>query len=413
LKGEGQGRMRKPRAITHTNRKWKPAFATLGLEITDRAVKIAEVAGNKENQFRLTHYAIEPLSRKAVEDGRIIDSHKVVSTLQTMLAKLNIRTKKVHLVLPSQLIMVRFLKLPDIPINDLKKLIDFEVKNNIHLPFDQPYYDFLKMNGTQEKGSRFLTAKPAKSLPQEASLDKKMEEDSSFLEAAPAQQGGSLGGLNLFDREEQENQHSRQEKYQCDVMLVASPLELIEEYAAVVQSAGLTALSIEFKALSLYRIIEKTSLIPAESTFVVVDINDYAVDLSIFHTGQLKITRNIPMNFQELQDGGQQDQIGLLLQFSDPKSQLLDAVSELSSELERLMNFFRYSLNNRNQEFDHIVVSGDLETLPEIISILKDRFSQQIIAMHTPAIQSDVQEIEHVFPSIAVPIGLALRGKRA
>jgi Tfp pilus assembly PilM family ATPase len=405
--------MRKPRAITHTNRKWKPAFATLGLEITDRAVKLAEVAANKENEYRLTHYAIEPLSRKTVEDGRILDSHKVVSTLQTMLAKLNTRAKKVHLVLPSQLIMVRFLKLPDIPLNDLKKLIDFEVKNNIHLPFDQPYYDFLKMNGTQEKASRFLKAKPAKTLPGEISSGKDLEEESSFLEAAPALQGSGLGGLNLFGREEQESPPPRQEKYQCDVMLVASPLDLIEEYAAVVQSAGLTALSIEFKALSLYRIIEKTDLIPAESTFVVVDINDYAVDLSIFHTGQLKITRNIPMNFQESQVAEQQDQIGLLLQLSDPKSQLLDVVSELTSELERLMNFFRYSLNNRNQEFDHIVVSGDLETLPEIISILKDRFTQQIIAMHTPAIQADVLEYERVFPSIAVPIGLALRGKRA
>jgi Tfp pilus assembly PilM family ATPase len=405
--------MRKPRAITHTNSKWKPAFATLGLEITDRAVKLAEVAANKDNQYRLIHYAIEPLSRKTVEDGRILDSHQVVSTLQAMLAKLNTRTRRVHLVLPSQLIMVRFLKLPDIPLNDLKKLIDFEVKNNIHLPFEKPYYDFLKMNGTQEKGNRFLKAKPAKSLPGEAPSGKKMEEDLSFLEAAPAQQGNGLGGLNLFDREEQESPPPRQEKYQCDVMLVASPLELIEEYTAIAQSAGLTTLSIEFKALSLYRIIEKTGLIPAESTFVVVDINDYAVDLSIFHTGELKITRNIPMNFQELRDSEPQDQIGILLQFSDPKSQLLDAASELSSELERLMNFFRYSLNNRNQEFDHIVVSGDLESLPEIISILGDRFAQQIVLMHTPAIQADVQEYDRVFPSIAVPIGLALRGKRA
>jgi hypothetical protein len=309
--------------------------------------------------------------------------------------------------------MVRFLKLPDIPLNDLKKLIDFEVKNNIHLPFDRPFYDFLKMNGTQEKGGRFLKAKPVKTLPGESPSDNDLEEESSFLEAAPAQQGGGLDGLNLFDSGEQESQPSHQEKLQCDVMLVASPLDLIEEYVSVAQAAGLTALSIEFKALSLYRIIEKTGLIPYDGTFVVVDINDYAVDLSIFHTGQLKITRNIPMNFQLTQSTEQQDQIGLLLQFSDLKSQLLDAVTELSSELERLMNFFRYSLNNRNQEFDHIVVSGDVETLPEIIPILKERFAQEIVPMYTPAVQADAQDYDRVFPSIAVPIGLALRGKQA
>jgi type IV pilus assembly protein PilM len=343
----------------------KPAKGTLGIEITDRCIKLAEIIPLRNNTYKMQNFLIEMLPDHVVDDGRIIDSSRVILTLQSMVAKLNIKVKEVHIILPSQLIMVRFLKLPDIPLKDLRKLVDFEMKHNIHLPFDAPFYDFVKLN---------------------SDID-----------------------LLFADQEENTIDHNL---LQCDVMLVAAPQQLIDEYQEIFTSASLKPLSMEFKALSLFRVMEFTNMADAQSTILFIDLNEHLADVSIFHNRQLKITRTIPMNFAADPKNSDSEEVKeMFSEYMNQDSDFGNACKDLSFEVERLMNFYQYTLNNRDHEFSKVLISGDVQQLVEIANYLAKRMPCEISLMRSKHIQSAHPQINDLFPSIAVPIGLALRGR--
>lgn len=375
-------------------KKFKLSVGTLGVEITDRYIKLAEIIPNRNNTFTLQKFLVELLPDDAVNDGRIKDPLRIIHILQNMITKMNIKSKNVHIVLPSHSIMVRFLKLPDIPRKDLRKLVDFEVKHNIHLPFEAPIYDFIKLNENpvEKKG-----------------IKKKKKAKNNQL-AASQTEAAATSDIDRLFAEESIDQEKDQLKLQCDVMLVAAPQELISEYEEIFSATSLKLLSMEFKALSLFRLIDTTGLTDSKSTLMTIDINDHITDASIFYEKQLKITRTYPMNFA-VKSPDSKDSSAMFLQFDkDDDSDFLNMCNDLGYELERLMNFYRYTLNNRDQEFSDILVTGDIQRISEIVEILNERLTVNVSLMFSQQIQSVHPQFSEFFSSIAVPMGLALRG---
>jgi Tfp pilus assembly PilM family ATPase len=376
-----------------------PSQGILGIEITDYCIKLVQLMQARKQEVVVQKCFIEKLPKQVVVDGRIKDPAHFTLILQSMLAKLEIKTKKVHLVLPSELIMVRFLKFPDIAHKDLSKLVEFEMKHNIHLPFDSPVYDFTKLNGNGED-----FAKPAKTK------NKTKKNVIKQAEIARDEAAAALSGLDQLFADP--NEVSKDiTMLQCDVMLVAAPKELITEYEEAFTAASLQPLSMEFKALSLFRLMEYSNMADTGSTVLVIDINGHLSDLSIFHDRQLKITRTIPLDFTLgagiSKDNEEQE---LFHSFAGQDSGFINGCNDLGYEMERLMNFYRYTLNNRDHEFSRILVAGDVPRLQELLSILAERLPLDIVLMKSDRIESVMPDFDRIFPSIAVPIGLALRG---
>jgi type IV pilus assembly protein PilM len=381
--------------------KLRPSQDTLGIEITDFCIKLVQLMSIRKQEMIVQKYVIERLPEQVVVDGRIKDPAHVTLILQNMLAKLEIKTKKVHLVLPSELIMVRFLKLPDIAHKDLTKLVDFEMKHNIHLPFDSPVYDFTKLNGNEDDFTKPVKTKDN----QKTNIIKQVE-------TAREETAVALSELDqLFADPKEVSQDIAM--LQCDVMLVAAPKELITEYEEVLTAASLQPLSMEFKALSLFRVMEHSNMADTRSTVLIIDINDHLSDLSIFYNRQLKITRSIPLDFTlGTEISMAEEEQGLLHSYVDQDSDFINVCNDLGFEMERLINFYRYTLNNREHEITQILVAGDILRLQELSIILAERLHLDIVLMKSDRIESTIPNFDKIFPSIAVPVGLALRGNK-
>jgi type IV pilus assembly protein PilM len=387
-----------------------PQQITLGLEITDTSIKLAEVSPDGSDGFRLHTCHVEPLPKGTVDDGRIINPLKLIQALQHSLKVKGFKCKKAQLVLPSHLIMVRFIKLPDIPVRDLQKVVDFEVKHNIHLPFEQPIYDFVKLNGVNNK--RIKAKKPKET--KETSPTENNSPDQLFMQEAAAAFGGSSAPA-LFGEEEKKSS-SESPPQVCDVMLAAAPQELVLQYMEVMKSAGLTVCGIDIKALALFRIIELTEPVQPDGTMLVVEVNQTYTDLSIFHHRQLKITRSVPLSFEEAKKEeakpADNDPFRFFQEFEESSdSQFQNTCGDLVHELERLMNFYRYTLNNRTQEFDTLVLSGDAVRLIDIQKLLSERLDARIVLMGTDKLRTVDDDSFDQFPAFAVPIGLGMRGR--
>lgn len=391
---------------------FSPVTSSLGLEITDSSIKMTELRLYKSKPPEIKAYHVEKLPKKAVEDGRILEPVTVTRALQTLTARVSQKTKFVHMVLPSQAIMVRFLKFPDIAHKDLVRLVDFEMKHHIHLPFDQPVYDFVKMNGTEAGRLTGHSSRRQKKIVHNK-LPEASKSDDLFGQAAASKESGGLdlkGVGGLFGDSRQAEEGPQVEETQCEVMLVAAPRELVDEYMNAVKAANLKVSSLEIKALSLYRVIEYMDFADKQGTLLVLDINERLADMSIFHDGMLKITRTVPVSFSEKEEGGAASDIDqLFAAFSDPDADFRGSCGDLAHELERLMNFYRYTLNNRSQEFSRLVLAGDVGRLNEIAGLLRERLQLEITMFYTERVQ--VQNMfQDLFPVYAVPIGLALRG---
>lgn len=231
------------------------------------------------------------------------------------------------------------------------------------------------------------------------------------MEAAAGKE--ELGrGKGLFD-DFQEEESKVGITNQCDVMLVAAPKEIMDQYLEVLDSAGIKLTSIEIKALSLFRLLQSTSLTKLKDTFLIVDLNETAGDLSIFHGADLKITRSIPLNFAAKSQGVLDVKTStdhLFSEFLDGDADFRNHCNDLAHELERLMNFYRYTLNNRNQEFAGVVISGDLKRMSEIVSFLTERLPIPVQLFQPTSSFGQSSALKDDFSMYAVTLGLALRG---
>jgi type IV pilus assembly protein PilM len=380
----------------------------LGMEITDTRIKIAEVVVTAGRKPYVTKVINELLPHGTVEDGRILNSLSLVQVIKTLIQLNDFTSKQVHMVVPSQVIMVRQLKLPDLPDKQLRKVLEFEVKHNIHLPFDKPYFDFINLNGKQESPAVMLKRKPRK-LP-EAS-------DMAMKEAAVSTDGGShiMGAAptNLFADFEGKGEIQQKEAPKAEVLLVAAPGELIMEYAGILKECGLKAIGAEIKAFSILRVLNETAISSMEETFLAVDINETVSDISIFHRGQLKITRSVPVNLdiEKTNLTPEEEVFAAFLNTNlSQDGEFQNACGDLAHEMERLMNFYRYTLNNRDQEFHTIVLSGDIGRLNEAAKYLEERLNQTVKLIQTEQIESSIPGFIEILPQIAVPVGLGMRG---
>ncbi|HZG88494.1 type IV pilus biogenesis protein PilM [Paenibacillus sp.] len=350
---------------------------SLGIEITDREARWIELDRIGSGSADVVAMDTEPLLEGAVDEGRILQPQAVIQALQTLRQRTGSRTKKVHLLLPSTVTMVRFLTLPDVPAKDLKKMIDFELRFNIPLPFDKPYYDFAKL-----PAARTIASSP---------------------ETAPAIEPNAwnLGMQEAAAASEPED--GGKPAKQCEVMIVAAPLETIEEYASVVRSAGLRPASIEIKALSLFRVAERLTPLDANATIVMIDITSTYADIGIYREGALRITRNKPIRFPDMPNKAEDADDWTRFEFQS-------ACQDLASEVERFINFYRYSLNNRDHEVQQLLLSGEPARLGDIAAFFAERFPFETRELRFDGGLRIPAGAPNVLRFVG-PLGLALRGR--
>jgi Tfp pilus assembly PilM family ATPase len=330
-----------------------------------------------------------------------------MQALAEALAAVPARSRQVHLILPNPLLLVRLMKLPDLGMDDLRRLVKFEMKHQMHVPFENPVFDLIKLTGSARgMPSKFAPARTELSSRREAEYELGWSEAAASGERAGRGEdwmADKLSGTADDEREEAANR--------CDVLLIIAPRAAIDAYASILRGCRLKPYSIEIKGLSLYRLIRAMyPEIKTAETFMLVDINETTADVSIIADGRLRLTRSANVAFQ----GGAADGAspapmpmgGLFAEFeARERSSLERACEELAVELERMINFYRYTLNNRTNEIEAVVLTGDAANLQYIAAILNERIAPKVVVLRQLPDSSVPTAV------YAVPIGLGLRGK--
>lgn len=340
---------------------------SLGVEINEQRMLLVEMRkqGNKVHLQKVVQTAIPS---EVIVDGKVKQVDTLAGLLRDTMRAHHIRCKKTHLVVPSQFVLIRQLQLPDLPKKQLCKVIDFELQNSIHLPFEDPVYDFVKLG-------------PAHHHEVAATIEE------GFSQPHP----------------------------EAEVTLIASSRSAVDPVVAAATKAGLKPVSVDIRALALARAYHKFGADVGQKTTMFVDVGESSTDLHIFSGRTLKFTRNIPMLLESYKVNRQLDkpmQALEMVTYFQENTNYGSFTQDLAYEIERSVNFFTYTLNNREEAISRIVLSGLLPESGVFAHYLQERLPEMVVEV-MPFQQLNLSASLQAEPvnlyEYAIPIGLALK----
>lgn len=217
--------------------------SSFGLDLSDLSIKSVwlDRAGQRDS---IASFGSVPLPVGSVIDGEIMDADSVRSAVTQLLEKSGpkkIKTRKVICSLPETKAFLRVLSLPKMEKDEVKEAIKWEIEANIPLTLDQVYYDWeiLDLNLVQEKGK-------------------------------------------------------------MNVLVVAVARSVVDQFQAVLESAGLEVIGLETESIAQAR-----SLLPEKnekSTTLIVDIGDRRTSFLVAIGSTPCFTSSVPLSSQMVTD---------------------------------------------------------------------------------------------------------------
>ncbi|GGH86055.1 type IV pilus assembly protein PilM [Pullulanibacillus pueri] len=179
-----------------------------------------------------------------------------------------------------------------------------------------------------------------------------------------------------------------QEEEHTEILLFAAPEETVKEYVDLLESCGTKPVAAEISSLSLYRLYKQLDLAMDESSMFIQYDTD-GINVSIFKAHLPLFIRQIPKDTKE------------------PTMEMRDSYTEILAEIERMMNFYQFTLNNGEDAVQKVILTGDNPAIEAFFAHLKTVLTLPIY----PLFNQHLQGISgRSIPSqYHVNIGLALK----
>jgi type IV pilus assembly protein PilM len=136
------------------------ATRRVGLEISNSAVRMAEVAHGPGGRAKLLKVFRVPLPPRAVVDGTVVDVHAVTDAIKRAVKEGDFSTKEVHLGVGGLRAITRELDVPRVPDSELDAAVRLQALDVIPFPSDKtllstrPLSDAPSEDGAQSKAMR-------------------------------------------------------------------------------------------------------------------------------------------------------------------------------------------------------------------------------------------------------------------
>ncbi len=347
----------------------------LAMEFRNDEIRFIEATvkqGKIQKIIRLKQY---PLPQD-LKDGKIDDIEGLAKTIKKWKKDNHWRGKGIHLTIPSTLIFVRKQELPNLPIPDLKEIINQEIGSTIQLPFENPVIDIVKLKNTEQK----------------------KDNEKGIIRSKPK-------GKQKQDGEEYDK---------CEAMIVAAPGNYIYPLIEAVELAGLKPLSIDIPALSLYRFILPFDKSIGDLTVLIVSINRDDIDIHIIDRNVLRLSRNVPMNIASYEKVNIQstleeivDQVKSPLFNIEEHENFESYAQDLATELSRSVNFYERSMNGQPLSIKQMFLTGQSLPSERLQSIVSERLNFPCSWMISPPVSRKLSDENYV--GYATVIGLVMK----
>ena len=284
-----------------------------------------------------------PLPYGVIEEGTIRDEMTLYDLFKKNLPSWGGKRQHARFFVPDSSVMMRAFEHPDdLPTNKLKAYVEMELGRTIHLPFPEPLID-------------------------------------------------------VHDNQSDDGQ----------AMLFAAPSGEVKKFMGLLDDITLHPVVVDIRALTNIRFLGNLDLLRASKTYLIADWSVGELSISIYSNGQVEFLRYQAIDLPDqkwtthLADN-EEVEYTFDGEVEEYHAQLTDHIAEI----ERILNFFRFSINKGDKAVDEIIVMGDSPVLDYIAAQITD--SYQI-----PATIIDDALVAKRFPGFkgkhATLIGLAMK----
>lgn len=284
-----------------------------------------------------------PLPQGIMEDAIIIDEMLLFDILKENLGRLGGKKQNVRLFVPDTSVLLKnFDHPPDLEGEKLKEFLQMEVGQSIHLPFLEPLVD-------------------------------------------------------VYD-------HIPGDGH---AVLFAAPPEEMEKLVGIMLDLQLTPQTADIRALCNLRLLENIKKITDDKTYLIADWSINELSICIYSNGQVEFLRYQSIETDmakwsaKIVDDGE-----VIFNYNGDIQDYHMLVTDQVLELDRMMNFFKFSLHKGEKSVDEIIIIGDNPLLDTITMFLSEN-------LPTPISWVDDQVIAQFYPQFkarhAPLIGLALK----
>lgn len=243
-------------------------------------------------------YGERRLPSGIIREGNILEKETFKMILEECIEKWNIKGAKLSFCVPDALNVIRRTTVSSqIPNDEVKGEMYFELGEKFHLPFENPILEVSVVGETE------------------------------------------------------------QEK---EVIIVASPEKVVNDYQSIFKEVKLKPIVADVSSLSLYRLFHSLDLANHVDHFLFVQINMDSINMTVFHRDKPLFTRHIRRAIDEELWELTTNRLGIIdWTFIGEHQQLEGQIHDFSIELDRIMNFYHFSLHKGNEKVTKVVITGD------------------------------------------------------
>jgi type IV pilus assembly protein PilM len=319
------------------------------LIIKDHVIRYVETKANQP----LTVYQCGEhyLPAGIVREGKVVDWETFMLILEECIDEWKLRKRRVLLLIPDSVVVLRIQSVPaEIPNEEIRGYVYMEMGTNVHLPFEEPIFDYVIL---KDEG------------------DKK------------------------------------------EILLFAAPEDVVLDYKSVIEHLGLKPIVMDVSSLALYRLFHQQDVTNTHDYFMMIQFDLDAVNITIFHEHKPLFMRHYSLQEYLLQWDIQVGRTGTVRQirWGGTEKEYEDMMIDISREIDRLMSYFRYSMMQGKREITKVLLCGDHPGRAELFLQLEQVYNLPVMTINEHSINF-VRRDEHDETTVEpfyLPIGLALK----
>lgn len=281
-----------------------------------------------------------------ITNGKINNYETLANILEECVTDWKIKNRPVRFLIPESFVIIRKVSIPsEVKDDEIKGYLYLELGSSIHLPFDEPVFDAVVLS---------------------------------------------------------------QEKDKKEILIFAAQEENVMEYSNLLSEVKLEPIAAEVSPLAIYRLYHHLNLTKQDEDLLIVQFGLNEVNICIFENTVPFFMHHLPIEFDEkhwdkkLNRTGNYDLV-YMGETDDLSFQLEDSYKEIN----RLMDFYRYSLHQGKKQVSKILLCGDHPLLEQIKTDLDGRFD-------VPLEEISFSEQTNLDPEFSykfyLALGLALKG---
>lgn len=154
-----------------------------------------------------------------------------------------------------------------------------------------------------------------------------------------------------------------------EVLLFAAPEDIVLDYSDVLEEVKLKPVAADISPLSIFRLYAKLDLANPKDHLMVIQYDLELVTVSLFHDCMPEFMRYLTMDLHS--SSWKRDAEGKYVWTGEPDD-LIGQMEDIYTEIDRIMNFYRFSIQQGKAEVTRILLTGDHPKYQEVFKRLSE-----------------------------------------